>query len=469
MPAVLREGRRPAQAHDVVFDPRGPGHDGAHPVHRRRGQEGAGLGAGVPADQPSAGLPGVRPGRGVPPPGPGARLRARRVAVPRSQADVSKAPPVVSAGQPGSRAVRAVRAVHPVLRPDLGRPLHRAVRPGRSRAGQHRSGRGLQQPLLRQHRADLSRRRADLDDVPVRGPALRPSLRRFDLFALRLRMQPPGGPPRGRGGPKPGPGQLRRQRRVAVRQGAVRVRLRRPAGAADRAAAQGAWARAGLIRRGAVGGGVVVGGEAGGVPGRGPAVRGGRIRAGEAGPHRVRDQRPRPPGVRLGGRPAGRRAGPGGGDPRDVQGCPRRQGDPDPRAGRRAGASDPSPPDPKGRQGRRQGVRDPPPDDQAVGRRGTHPVPARGGGRRPDPAGAGPPGQRGGQGRRGPGRRRPGRRGAGGPEARRQPGRRGNRRPGQGVGGQVRVPVPASRGPGGAPGRGASGAPSGRPGRAGRR
>ena len=43
------------------------------------------------------------------------------------------------AGAAGPRTVRAVRAVHPVLRPDRRRPVHRAARTRRAAAGRHRA------------------------------------------------------------------------------------------------------------------------------------------------------------------------------------------------------------------------------------------------------------------------------------------------------------------------------------------
>ena len=72
----------------------------------------------------------------------------------RGQAHLPEADAAVAAGEPRPRALRAVRPVHAVLRPDLGRPVHRAVRPRRraSRSAIAR-GRGLPLAVQRQHRS----------------------------------------------------------------------------------------------------------------------------------------------------------------------------------------------------------------------------------------------------------------------------------------------------------------------------
>ena len=178
LPAVLREGRGPAQADDVVLDAgrrRAWWCTRSSPTTRSHGR--AGGEPRVPAAQPPARLPDLRPRRGVPAAGPGARVRARREPVRGGQADLPQAAAAVAAGEPGPRTLRAVRAVHPVLRPDLGRPVHRAVRPRRRPSRSSIApGRGLPvSPFSGQHHPDLSGRRADGDDVPVRRAAVRPA------------------------------------------------------------------------------------------------------------------------------------------------------------------------------------------------------------------------------------------------------------------------------------------------------
>ena len=66
-------------------------------------------------------------------------------------------PIALAARQARSRAVRLVRALHPLLRRDQRRPVHRAVRAGRRRTRLDRRGRGLPVAVLGQHGADLSR------------------------------------------------------------------------------------------------------------------------------------------------------------------------------------------------------------------------------------------------------------------------------------------------------------------------
>ena len=101
---------------------------------------------------------------------------ARRVAVPRRQAHVPQADRDLLAGAARPRALRAVRALHPVLPADRRRPVHRAVRARRAAAGRHLRRRAVRVLLLRQHRADLPGRRADRRGLPVPRPPVRPGL-----------------------------------------------------------------------------------------------------------------------------------------------------------------------------------------------------------------------------------------------------------------------------------------------------
>ncbi len=66
-----------------------------------------------------------------------------------------------------------VRALHAVLRSDLRRPLHRAVRPRRRGTGGDRAGRGFPLAVQREHDPDLPGGRADGHAVPVRRAAVR--------------------------------------------------------------------------------------------------------------------------------------------------------------------------------------------------------------------------------------------------------------------------------------------------------
>ena len=97
--------------------------------------EGAGGQPRVPAAQPPARLPGLRQGRRVPAAEPDAGQRRRREPVQRRQAHVREADRDLLAGAARPRALRAVRALHAVLAADRRRPVHRAVRARRARAG----------------------------------------------------------------------------------------------------------------------------------------------------------------------------------------------------------------------------------------------------------------------------------------------------------------------------------------------
>ena len=94
--------------------------------------------------------------------------------------------------QPGAarpRALRAVRPLHPVLRADRRRPVHRARRARRAAAGRHLRGPAVRELLLRQHRADLPGRRAHRRGLPVPVPPVRPRVHPERLRALRLRLR----------------------------------------------------------------------------------------------------------------------------------------------------------------------------------------------------------------------------------------------------------------------------------------
>ena len=83
-------------------------------------------------------------------------------------------PKPIAISQPGAarpRALRALRALHPVLRADRRRPVHRAVRARRAGAGRDLRGRAVRVLLLRQHRADLPGRRADRRASTASAPA----------------------------------------------------------------------------------------------------------------------------------------------------------------------------------------------------------------------------------------------------------------------------------------------------------
>src|SRR5262245_11985023 len=126
-------------------------------------------------------MPASEPGDGPRPP---------RLAIRRSEADVREADPDLVADPPRPGALRAVRSMHAVLGTDSRRPVHRHAGARCAAAGWHLPGEAVRVVLLRQHHPDLSRRRADLHDVSLPRPAVRPRLIADDLRALCLRLLP---------------------------------------------------------------------------------------------------------------------------------------------------------------------------------------------------------------------------------------------------------------------------------------
>ena len=103
-------------------------HGRQDPAHLAGGREGAAREPGVPAAQPPAGLPDLRQGRRVPAAEPddgNGPPDSRFVDAKR----VFAKPIAMSTRDPaGPRALRAVPALHPVLRPDRRRQVHRPAR-----------------------------------------------------------------------------------------------------------------------------------------------------------------------------------------------------------------------------------------------------------------------------------------------------------------------------------------------------
>ena len=134
------------------------------------------------------------------------------------------------------RAVRAVPALHPVLRRDRRRQVHRPDGALVRRADRHRPRAAVQLVLLRQHGADLPGRRADRRAVPVPGPAVRPGLHAERVRALRGRLRPAHRPPPRQGHAPPGRRRPGGQRGVELRQGPLGVPVRHRVRPADHAA-----------------------------------------------------------------------------------------------------------------------------------------------------------------------------------------------------------------------------------------
>ncbi len=188
--------------------------------------QGAGGHARVPAHQPPARLSDLRQGRRVPPAEPVAVARLRREPLRRREAHLPEADQRQRAGAARPRTVRAVRAVHPVQRADLRRPVHRPRRAGRAAAGRLLRGPSLRLLLLGQRHPDLPGRRADQLRLPFPEPSVRPRERRDLLRALRRRLRAAHRSP-ALPGEAPARGQRPRgQRGVELRQGSLRLLLR---------------------------------------------------------------------------------------------------------------------------------------------------------------------------------------------------------------------------------------------------
>ncbi len=202
------------------------GHGGQHPgllADRRQGAAGR---DGAAAHQPPARLPGVRQGRRVPAAEPGDVQRPWRVTVHRVQAHLPQADQHLRAGAARPGALRALRPVHPLLRADRRRPVHRSHRARRVAAGGHLREGAVRVLLLGQHDPDLPGRRADLGVVPLPLAAVRPHLLAVGVRALRRRLRAAHRPPPRQGHPPAGGQRPRGQRGVELRQGPLRVRVR---------------------------------------------------------------------------------------------------------------------------------------------------------------------------------------------------------------------------------------------------
>ena len=136
------EGQRKPQASCTMTVRRRHGrHDPAHLAGRRQGAAGR---HGAPAHQPPARLPGLRQGRRVPAAEPGdVATAAARLALRGRQAHLPQADQHLRPGAARPRALRAVRPLHPLLRADRRRPVHRAARARRAAAGRHLRGRAV--------------------------------------------------------------------------------------------------------------------------------------------------------------------------------------------------------------------------------------------------------------------------------------------------------------------------------------
>ncbi len=240
MPPVPGRGRdgRPAdaQAAGQLHDDGRGRHGRQDPALLARGQEGAGGGDGAAAHQPPPRLPHLRQGRRVPAAEPGDEHGPHGLPVRRREAHVPEAAGDLHAGTAGPRALRAVPALHPLLRADRRRSVHRPARTRRTTADRRGAGQAVPVVLLRQHHPDLPGRGADQRGLPVPVAPVRPGVRAERLRALRVRQcDAHRHPPRCRAAPA-GRQRSRGQRGVDPRQEPLRVPLPdlgRPDHAAD--------------------------------------------------------------------------------------------------------------------------------------------------------------------------------------------------------------------------------------------
>ena len=215
-----------AQATGVVHRGGVGGHGCQDPAHLAGGRQGAARRHGAAPDQPPARLPGLRQGRRVPAAEPGDEQRPRGVPLRGQQADLPQADQHLQPGAARPRALRPVRPVHAVLRPDRRRPVHRPRRARGAAAGRHLRGAAVRVLLLGQHGPDLSGGSAHRRGIPLPVPSVRPRLHPDDLRALRERLRPAHRPPARDPAAPDGRQRPGRQRGVELRQGAMGLHLR---------------------------------------------------------------------------------------------------------------------------------------------------------------------------------------------------------------------------------------------------
>ena len=181
--------------------------------------------------EPPARLPGLRQGRRVPAPGPHVPLGPGRDRMRFRKRTFDKPIPVSPLiALDRERCILCYRCT----RFSEDRRRGRAARGDQPRRGlrhRHLRRRALSGALLRQRPRALPGRRAHLDDLPVPRPALGDPERPHGLRPLPGRVQHLGDDARGQGGADPLEKPRRGGRRVAVRQGPLRLRTpegRRP-------------------------------------------------------------------------------------------------------------------------------------------------------------------------------------------------------------------------------------------------
>ena len=191
----------------------------------------------VPARQPPARLPGLRQGRRVPAAGHRDGLGARQEPRHRSEAPLPEADPALAADPDRPRALHPLLPLRPLQPGGLRGRAAPAPRARRQDLRRHPRGPALHRPLPRQHHRALPGRRADLAVLPLPRPPLGHRGRRLGLHALPEPVQRQVHGPRREGRPRPRPRQRRGRRRLALRQGPLRLPdVLEPGSAADAAA-----------------------------------------------------------------------------------------------------------------------------------------------------------------------------------------------------------------------------------------
>ena len=221
LPDVPGRGRGHPQAADLLLDP-GQGRDGRpHPDRARPPRPERDR--GVPARQPPARLPGLRQGRRVPAAGHHLRLGPGPQPLHRAQAPLREAAGPVAAGGDRPRALHPLlplRALLPGDRRGLPADLHRARRPHLRRHPRRPPLRGAVQ---RQHHRAVPGGRADIAALPVPCPPVGHRGRRRHLHAVPLAVQRHLHGPRRARHARAGARSRGRRRRLAVRQGPLRL------------------------------------------------------------------------------------------------------------------------------------------------------------------------------------------------------------------------------------------------------
>ena len=158
---------------------------------------------------------------------PGHEQRSRRQPVHREEAHLPEADRDLVQRAARPRAVRAVPALHPFLRADRRRPVHRPARARRRAADRDERRAAVPVLLLRQHGADLPGRCAHRRVVPVSRAPVRPAVDRLDVRALLVRLLAARRLAPFEGDPPALRRRSRGQRGMELRQGALGLPLRR--------------------------------------------------------------------------------------------------------------------------------------------------------------------------------------------------------------------------------------------------